>query len=838
MSDALKAGSVYVAVTASIGEFTKSMAQVVKQVEETAKKVKESAAFVAGVGGLFAAGITATVQEAAKANRALGRDTERIQRLIGALVREVGELFAPAVHKIADALGRVLGAFQRLDPGTKKVLAHFALVGAGAGVVAAGIAGAAGLIEGAAKTLGLTLVPALQGVHSALPKISKALKESGAAIASLGRMNAFASLGSGVNVLKGALADLPGQVAGFGKTLTSVLPQLFAMTLPVLALAAAVGALALLAGSVYDAWTDSKTGFKDAVIEMANSVLDLADKVKTTLLSIFNGATNFAMLLASVMFEAVAEKVRAVAAFCEAVAKSLRRYELAENLAQVQKLSADGMVNYVTDKIEQAKEKAKAAITAPVELLKRAGGEVVSGAKYGLDHAMSGVKAMFKDSGLANFGKNIADAIKGQWAELTERFGTSVDVPHLDEDPTAVGESDFLERVREMGRKGRTLYQEAFNEHAQSLRETMQAAAQALREAVQAAAQSLKETAVSRSGNVQGLVQSAQQGAMVGGPMGAVAAVALDLLTQSEGFSQIIDMVNNTLKMVADALGELLVPLQPLIGSVLRIVVIIANSLKPVLEFVGQLLEPLAPVFQVVGDLLLVLSPLLQMFAGAIELLTLPLRLIVDTGLKLLFEGIKYLGVGVLGVARGISWLWNGVVEGVQWVLRGLANLPFLGALNDVADALNDVKVDRDALKQSQEELLHLTYEQARAKAAETAATLKNTQAQKEATEALTNVPASWKVAQRRYEAQDVGKSPFLPLVDLGAAPAAGRTSSADTPAAAAPASVPAVHIDNLNVSGEDTSAALAKLERHLDNLAFRNRGTTGRPGRYALEGV
>ncbi|MET0405566.1 MAG: hypothetical protein ABW123_24320 [Cystobacter sp.] len=827
MSDALKAGSVYVAVTASIGEFTKSMAQVVKQVEETAKKVKEAAAFVAGVGGLFAAGIAATVQEAAKANRALGRDTERLQRLMSALVREVGDLFAPAVHKIADALGRVLGAFQRLDPGTKKVLAHFALVGAGAGVVATGIAGAAGLIEGAAKTLGLTLVPALQGVHSALPKISKALKESGAAIASLGKMNVFASLSAGVNGLKGALADLPGQVAGFGKTLTSMLPQLFAMTLPVLALAAAVGALALLAGSVYDAWTDSKTGFKDAVLEMAKSVLDLADKAKVALLSVFNGATNFAMVLASVMFEAVAEKVRAVAAFCEAVARTLGRDELADNLAQVQKLSADGMVNYVTDKIEKAKQKAKAAIAAPVDLLKRAGGEVVDGAKYGLDHAVSGVKAMIKDSGLADFGKNIADAIKGQWAELAGRFGTSVDVPHLDEDPTAVGESDFLERIREMGRKGRTLYQEAFNEHAR-----------VIREAVQAAAQSLKEKAVSRTGNVPGLVDSGIQGATVAGPMGAVAAVALDLLTQSEGFSQIIDMVNNTLKMVADALGELLVPLQPLIGSVLRIVVIIANSLKPVLEFVGQLLEPLAPVFQVVGDLLLVLSPLLQMVAGAIELLTLPLRLIVDTGLKLLFEGIKYLGVGVLGVARGISWLWNGVVEGVQWVLRGLANLPFLGALNDVADALNDVKVDRDALKQSQEELLHLTYEQARAKAAEIAATLKNTQAQKEATEALTNVPAAWKVAQRRYEAQDVGKSPFLPLVDLGAAPAAGRTPSADTPAAAAPASVPAVHIDNLNVSGEDTSAALAKLERHLDNLAFRNRGTTGRPGRYALEGV
>jgi hypothetical protein len=180
-------------------------------------------------------------------------------------------------------------------------------------------------------------------------------------------------------------------------------------------------------------------------------------------------------------------------------------------------------------------------------------------------------------------------------------------------------------------------------------------------------------------------------------------------------------------------------------------------------------------------------------------------------------------------------------VEGVQWVLRGLAHLPFLGALNDVADALNDVKVDREALKQSQEELLNLSYEQARAKAAETAATLKNTQALKEATESLTNVPAAWRVAQARFAAQDARTSSplLLPVPGASSAPASPAANSAPstTQATAAQAAAPAIAINTINVSGEDTGRALSKLERHLDNLAFRNRGTRAQPGRYAVEG-
>ncbi|HEY0094478.1 MAG TPA: hypothetical protein VGB96_09150, partial [Archangium sp.] len=82
-----------------------------------------------------------------------------------------------------------------------------------------------------------------------------------------------------------------------------------------------------------------------------------------------------------------------------------------------------------------------------------------------------------------------------------------------------------------------------------------------------------------------------------------------------------------------------------------------------------------------------------------------------------------------------------------------------------------------------------------------------------------------------RFDAQDPRASPLLPVgLPLPSAPAGAATTSAHGAA-------PAIAINTINVSGEDTGRALSQLERHLDNLAFRNRGTRAQPGRYAVEG-
>jgi hypothetical protein len=905
MSDSLKAGSVYVAVTASIGEFTKSMAQVVKQAEETAKKIKESAAFVAGVGALFAAGIVQAVEQATEANAALNEDVERLKSLLYTLAGDLGDLFAPAVRQVTDALDLVVAFLQTLDPGTKKAVANFALFAAGTGVVSAGVAGAAGLVEGLAKTLSVTLVPAVGAVQSSLPLLGRAFKVADemaraalsatvssakglmAALTGLPGMAraafastvsgarslraafadipgtaraAFAAAVSGARSLKAALMDLPGLISSLSRGFLSLMTRALAVTGPVALLALAVGAIVLGAGAVYEAWNDTSTGLKEAVLEAVESLRGYAQRLGAFFKSIFTGLRDLFLGLAVAALETVLAQVRLAAAAFEKLARTAQATTLADELAKLQGLTGASVVSKLAGTMEAAGEAAgkwlAKGVDAVADVGSAAAGKVAQGVQYGakgLKHAFDdAAKATGLSSLLSQMEGLVGQIFGGDAATQRARAEKEKDASKPEVEVSKIGQARYESSLAALGRGESSPILKALRDKAEAeakarteamekVREAMLAAREAMKAAKEAAKEAFSGKLTSRTGNVQGLVESGAQGAAMGGPAVAVGAVVLDLITQSQGFAEIIGMVNTVIQQVADALGSFLVPLQPLIAAVLRLVPIIANALGPVFSFVGQLLEPLVPVFYIIGEVLQVLEPILTMFAGALELLTLPLTLIVDTGLRLLFEGIKYLGVGVLGVARGISWLWNGVVEGVQWVLRGLANLPFLGALNDVADALEDVKVDREALKQSQEELLNLSYEQARAKAAETAATMKNTAALKEATESLTNVPAAWRVVQRRFEAQDArtGSPLLLPVAGASSAPTSPATSSEPSSAQAAPAqaAAPAIAINTLNVSGEDTGRALSKLEQHLDNLSFRNRGTRAQPGRYAVEG-
>lgn len=148
------------------------------------------------------------------------------------------------------------------------------------------------------------------------------------------------------------------------------------------------------------------------------------------------------------------------------------------------------------------------------------------------------------------------------------------------------------------------------------------AAAEAAGEAYRAAWEGLQNKFLGRTGNIMGLVDSAQQGATVGGPWGAVAAVGLDLLTQSEQFSAIVDQVNTVIQYVADTLGTILGPA--------------LESLSPVLGFVAGLFETLKPVFEFVGSVL----------KGVVDI--------------------------IAGVLNGIAMAWNGIIDAIDFALGWL----------------------------------------------------------------------------------------------------------------------------------------------------------------------
>jgi hypothetical protein len=244
-------------VGASLGELAKSMKATVKMVEDTAKKVKESASAIAGVGGLFAAGIAAAVDAASQQNKRLAADVERLKRLLYTLAADIGDLFAPYVRQLADAVSRFVAFVQQLDPEVKAGAARFAVFAAASSVVAAKVSVASALVEGLAKASGAILVPALNSA-------SVAAKSLGAAGGAMTRgLTAFAWLANaplGAVFSKGAAGadDLKKGLEGAGKvvpplsaSLSVLVGNVAALSVPILAAMAAVAGLALLAGSLY-----------------------------------------------------------------------------------------------------------------------------------------------------------------------------------------------------------------------------------------------------------------------------------------------------------------------------------------------------------------------------------------------------------------------------------------------------------------------------------------------------------------------------------------------------------------------------------------------------------
>ena len=360
-------------------------------------------------------------------------------------------------------------------------------------------------------------------------------------------------------------------------------------------------------------------------------------------------------------------------------------------------------------------------------------------------------------------------------------------------------------------------------------------------DAMASARDSLASRFTSRLGSLATLVESFAKGitAAGGDPLGGILAVVGELLTMSATFKGIVGMVNEVIQLAADALGSILIPMEPFIGAVTVVVQVVANALAPALEYMGHMLDPLVPIIVVLGTLLEGLSPVIAFLTEVMKLVQKPMILLANVGMRGLFEVLKYVGVAVLAIVKEIGGVWNGLLGAVQSVLRTLANISVFGTkplafLRDWAGELDAVRVPTEALGEQLANLSNLTWEAAQEKARETAEVLKNREALEKATESLSNVPNAWKVALARFNAQDArGTSPMAPLLTPSPAPLPAA------PASAAPQVQPVQPaqqfiIDTINVSARDDYTAMSALQRKLDDMAFRAGGSRGRAGRYA----
>jgi phage-related protein len=183
-------------------------------------------------------------------------------------------------------------------------------------------------------------------------------------------------------------------------------------------------------------------------------------------------------------------------------------------------------------------------------------------------------------------------------------------------------------------------------------------------------------------------MQGAQMGGAAAGPWGAIIGAIIGIMMESKTFGSILKMTNSILQVFADALGSILEPFLPIIQ--------ILNDV-------------LAPVFKLIGTILgQILTPILQA----------------------LFPVFKLLGLVITGVALVFAKAWNAVASAINWALGWLG--------------VHVNSIDESGLQEAWDELINMTWEEAMAKAQETEAT-------KEATEALRNVPEGFKIALTRF---------------------------------------------------------------------------------------
>jgi hypothetical protein len=795
MSGGLKVGDVFVAVSASLGDFSKSMDKLLSDVEKVAdgvaKAMQEAADAVGGfsenllaVSALAGAAVLGAAEHCEEAKKA----TDKLKDSMSQLSVDVGRSFLPLVRELTQVVRTLTATWRGLSADAKDTIVAF--------VRQAAIFGAVGMAMSRTLLVGKSLAEGVVVLTRVTRAVGPVMVESLAGIArsagaALTTFNAFMrmSIGSHFQAISTSLARMRSEMptlsafasearAAFGRIGSSIV----AIAGPVLAVAAAIAALVLLAGSIYGAWKESSTGLRDSVLSIWKSIGEMAAKVKDVFLGVFDSFMEFIKSLASVVLEMVAQKVRDVARFAELIAHKLKNEKWEANLRQVQDLTGSGLVNAALDMAAPAINKARAGLAKAGEgLLEmgRAAGEAVA---YGVEKSVDGVKALGRDSGLAAEVDRIFDLFAG----ATPRLGdpSTVEDPdfekkerHLDKEPQRVGgDDDFLEKYKKQiqawgkdavrivrGDIATAIHVEIADTYNKEVALALRAYARATREAtVQALREEFGGRLRAAVAPAVSIVETFVNGltASGGNLLVGLGSVLTDMIMKSEGFSTLMGMVTNLFQRAADILGAVLTPLQGLLGAVSLLLDAAIRPLVPLFSIVANLLQPLVPVLVMVGEVFNALSPLLEMFAQLVNLVLTPLRLLGGVVMKGLFTVLKGVAWVIMGIVVGLGTVWNGIIGAIQSVFRTIGEISIFGGhpfefLSDWADELEGAKAPVDEVKQAMGELADMTTDMAEAKANERAETLKNTQALRSATEALSNVPSAWRSAKAKWMAQD-----------------------------------------------------------------------------------
>lgn len=265
------------------------------------------------------------------------------------------------------------------------------------------------------------------------------------------------------------------------------------------------------------------------------------------------------------------------------------------------------------------------------------------------------------------------------------------------------------------------------------------------------------QTVASKLGQVGSMIQSAMQGFQTGGIYGAIIAVVADFASQLEGFTVLLDWLNN--QLLGGMLKAIDQGFRPLAQALTGLLAPVLDSTIAGLEWIGKLLQPVAQVLDVVGD---ALQPIHDVLFGLFQSFE-PLTNVVVPALTAVLDlfSLGILGLQV-GFFRAIAW--------IQGVIRDI--IDFFGG--DSSQVRADITANDRKAAEAESRIAEITARMARdaagvaadidtgtggvvvlGDAAEGAARTLN-----EFNSSLTNVPQGFRYAAAAFNAQDVAGGP------------------------------------------------------------------------------
>jgi hypothetical protein len=333
---------------------------------------------------------------------------------------------------------------------------------------------------------------------------------------------------------------------------------------------------------------------------------------------------------------------------------------------------------------------------------------------------------------------------------------------------TASDFEDLRDRLAQVREKNPLIDQ--FIDKLQAVQEAAGKQAKELEEARKQAVSGFQDQIISSLGKVGGIVQAATGPlAQALGPIGAVVAVAFELLQGSEGFKRLMAAVDGIIQGLADALGQLLDPVSMVVNAIRPIVSSLNGLVGAVLPVLNAVLEPLLPVFVFLGALLKSLTPVIEFVAFVLNVALAPVMWILSAALKGLAAVFQVVAVVVLNIVIAVGDVWNGIISAVQGILGFLGNIEIAGLkpfafLNDWSAGLEGAKAATDTYRAQLAEVSSMTWDSSM----ETAKSFNNAGAAADTLAAgMTNAASGFKVDLARFNATNVGAGPGSPA-DLG----------------------------------------------------------------------